>query len=113
MLRHFTVFFAILALTHATCTVGPHADAQGKAKASDPANYHEACISAIRTQVRFHSQLHSKISFDCWIQVRKEFEASLQYLLMGAYFGQDNIDLQGFADMFFEHADEERQHGIM
>lgn len=43
----------------------------------------------------------------------QEFEAALQYLLMGAHFAQDTVNLMGFADIFFEHADEERQHGIM
>merc|ERR1711974_465346 len=31
---------------------------------------------------------------------------------MGAYFGQDNINLHGFSNMFFKHADEERAHGL-
>ncbi len=76
----------------ASCSNG---DGDVKAKAGDPDNYHEACIVQLRTQIR------------------KEFEASIQYLLMGAYFAQDNVNLHGFAEMFFEHADEERQHGIM
>lgn len=44
--------------------------------------------------------------------MRKEFQASIQYLLMGSYFAQDNVNLEGFSEMFFDHADEERQHGI-
>ena len=32
--------------------------------------------------------------------------------LTGAYFGQDNVALDGFSDFFFAHADEERQHGM-
>ena len=31
---------------------------------------------------------------------------------MGAYFGQDDVNLHGLSQMFFDHADEERQHGI-
>ena len=41
-----------------------------------------------------------------------EFEASLQYMLMGVHFAQDTVNLGGFAKMFFESASEERQHGI-
>ena len=41
-----------------------------------------------------------------------EFEAALQYMLMGVHFAQDTVNLDGFAKMFFESASEERQHGI-
>ena len=36
----------------------------------------------------------------------------MQYLLMGAYFSQDNVNLDGFSAFFFGHADEEREHGL-
>jgi len=39
-----------------------------------------------------------------------EFEASLQYLLMAAQFSQDTYNLPGVAKLFWEHADEERDH---
>merc|ERR1712168_153591 len=39
-----------------------------------------------------------------------EFEASLQYLLMAAQFSQDTYNLPGVAKLFWEHADEEREH---
>jgi len=44
--------------------------------------------------------------------VKLEFSASLQYLLMGAYFGQDNINLFGFSELFYKSAGEERTHGL-
>ena len=44
--------------------------------------------------------------------MKKEFQASLQYVLMGAHFAQDNVNLDGLSDMFFAHAAEERQHGV-
>lgn len=31
---------------------------------------------------------------------------------MGAYFAQDDVNLEGFSNMFFDHADEEREHGV-
>merc|ERR1719259_839863 len=39
-----------------------------------------------------------------------EFEASLQYLLMAAQFSQDTYNLPGVAKLFWDHADEEREH---
>ena len=68
-------------------------DPRGKAKASDADNWHTGCAAALRAQVR------------------REFEASLQYLLMGAHFAQDNVNLPGVSAMFFASADEERGHG--
>ena len=50
---------------------------QQKAKANDPENYFEACATAIRNQVKV------------------EFDAAMQYLLMGAYFDQDDVNLPG------------------
>ena len=75
-MRSFTAILSALSVlvasTSASCTVGPHASAEGVAKASDAPNFHAACATALRNQVRM------------------EFEASLQYLLMGAYFSQVN-----------------------
>merc|ERR1712211_140248 len=62
------------------------------ASAQDVANYRETCIAALSKQVKM------------------ELEASLQYLLMAAQFSQDNYDLPGVAKLFWEHADEERDH---
>ena len=44
--------------------------------------------------------------------MKKEFQAALQYVLMGAHFAQDSVNLSGLSEMFFEHAAEERQHGV-
>ena len=90
MLRAFSALFLAVSI-HASCEVGPHGD---PAKATDVDNFHQTCVLALRQQVRV------------------EFQAALQYLLMGAYFGQDNVDLPGFSKMFFDHADEEREHGL-
>ena len=63
-------------------------------------------------------------------QVRIEFEASLQYILMAAHFDQvcvhhisaqrhmydcvckDSVNLPNVAKLFWTHADEERDHAI-
>ena len=58
----------------ATCSIG---NQYSKAKANDAANYFANCATAIRDQVKV------------------EFEAAMQYLLMGAYFDQDNVNLPG------------------
>merc|ERR1712198_517758 len=60
------------------------------ASAQDAANYRETCISVLSKQV--------------------EMEPSLQYLLMAAQFSQDTYNLPGVAKLFWEHADEEREH---
>jgi len=62
------------------------------ASSQDSANYRPTCIHALTKQVRM------------------EFEASLQYLLMAAHFSQDTYNLPGVAKLFWEHADEERDH---
>ena len=88
---------ALFLLVHqalASCTIGQEADARGKAKASDGYNDNEQCTQAIRNHVKM------------------EFEASLQYMMMAVHFAQDSVHLEGFAQMFFASADEERQHGI-
>ena len=66
----------------------------GKAKASDGYNDAAACTNGIRGHIKM------------------EFEASLQYMLMGIHFAQDTISLDGFAKIFFDSANEERQHGL-
>ncbi len=75
----------------ASCSIG---NPEGGAKASDGNNTVDTCTAAMRNHVKM------------------EFEAALQYMLMGAHFAQDTFGLDGFAKMFFEHADEERSHGI-
>ena len=72
--------------------ISTHPD--GFAKSGDGGNYHEACMVAIKGQIKM------------------EFQAAMQYLLMGAYFSQENVNLEGFSNFFFEHADEERGHGM-
>jgi hypothetical protein len=80
--------------TKASCSIGQESDPQGRAKASDPDNTVDACTDAIRGHIKM------------------EFEAALQYMVMGAHFAQDTVNLGGFSKMFFEHASEERAHGI-
>merc|ERR1712183_787663 len=63
------------------------------AVAKDDKNYAQGCIDVLAKQVRM------------------EFEASIQYLLMAAQFSQDTYHLPGVAGMFWKHADEEREHG--
>lgn len=86
--------FLLLEGSNGSCSIGEESDPRGKAKASDGYNDHIDCTAALRSQIKM------------------EFEAALQYMLMGAHFAQDTINLGGFSKMFFEHANEERQHGI-
>merc|ERR1712045_789442 len=65
-----------------------------KADADDTATFQDSCMRALEDQVRV------------------EFEASLQYILMAAHFDQDTVNLPNLANMFWEHADEERGHAI-
>ena len=62
--------------TLASCSIG-NQYSQNDAKANDAANYFASCATAIREQVKV------------------EFEAAMQYLLMGSYFDQDNVNLPG------------------
>lgn len=43
-------------------------------------------------------------------QINMEVDASYTYLSMAAYFSRDDVNMPGFAHMFFEHASEERSH---
>lgn len=43
-------------------------------------------------------------------QIGHEFHASLQYLAIAAYFGEEGLN--GFAKYFFKQADEERDHAL-
>uniref|UniRef100_U5ET00 Ferritin n=1 Tax=Corethrella appendiculata TaxID=1370023 RepID=U5ET00_9DIPT len=45
-------------------------------------------------------------------QIQMEFNASMTYLSLGAYFSRDTINRPGFAKFFFDAAGEEREHGI-
>ena len=93
MLRLFLALF-LLDQVLASCTIGQETDPRGKAKASDGYNDNDQCTGAIRNHVKM------------------EFEASLQYMMMAVHFAQDSVNLEGFAQTFFDSAEEERQHGI-
>lgn len=43
-------------------------------------------------------------------QIEKEITASLKYLSYGAYFSRDDVNRPGFANFFFNAANEEREH---
>ena len=74
----FVILFCNLSSSaHASCSTGNQFSSVGKAKANDASNYFTSCATAIRDQVKV------------------EFEAAMQYLLMGAYFDQDNVNLPG------------------
>ena len=88
------VFVTLLGQSFATCSIGQDSNPNGHAKASDGNNDAKACTDALRNQIKM------------------EFEASLQYMMMGIHFAQDTISLEGFSKTFFESANEERQHGI-
>jgi len=78
--------------TGATCSVNRNSETL--ATCQEDETYSEVCATAIKDHVKL------------------EFSASLQYLLMGAYFGQDNVNLFGFSNMFYKHSSEERAHGV-
>merc|ERR1712209_234814 len=82
-----SLILSTLGLTSASCSVSSSA---AKVDANDPVAYKDTCILALEKQVRI------------------EFEASLQYILMAAHFDQDTIDLPNLAAMFWAHADQER-----
>merc|ERR1711887_303719 len=63
-----------------------------KSSAIDAENYRDACADALMNQVH------------------REFNASFTYLQMAAQFSEDDYYLPGVAKMFWEHADEEREH---
>lgn len=44
-------------------------------------------------------------------QIQEEINASMRYLMMGAYFSRDTVNRPGFAKFFFASAGEEREHG--
>merc|ERR1719309_1204396 len=62
------------------------------ASAKDGKNYRESCAKLLSAQVH------------------REFNASFTYLQMAAQFSEDDYYLPGVAKMFWEHADEEREH---
>ena len=75
-------FVGFICISHesvdASCQInGNQFQPLGKAKANDAENYFDGCATAIRKQVKV------------------EFEAAMQYLLMGAYFDQDDVNLPG------------------
>lgn len=74
-----------------SCSVGNYGTA---VSSKDSECYDALCADAIKNHIKL------------------EFNAALQYLIMGAYFGQDTVNLEGFAKTFYAHADEERTHGI-
>ena len=82
-------FVGFICIAHesvdASCQInGNQFQPLGKAKANDNENYFNGCASAIRKQVKV------------------EFEAAMQYLLMGAYFDQDDVNLPGILNNLME-----------
>ena len=79
MMRAVWLGLAALALAAseagATCSVNKNSETL--ATCQEQETYSDTCAKAIKDHVKL------------------EFSASLQYLLMGAYFGQDNVNLFG------------------
>lgn len=46
-------------------------------------------------------------------QIKEEASASYKYFQMGAYFSSDQVNLPGFAELFFKAAKEERDHSAI
>merc|ERR1712126_136353 len=86
-----TITLSVLGMASASCSVSSPVV---KVDANDPVAYKDTCIVALEKQVRI------------------EFEAALQYILMAAHFDQDTVNLPNIAAMFWTHADEERTHAI-
>ena len=74
LLQHCAPLACLLGLAAASCSVS---SPDPKADADDPANYQPDCVAALERQVRI------------------EFEAALQYLLMAAHFEQVRLPLTG------------------
>merc|ERR1711874_371510 len=91
LLPSFFLLLLGLGAVSSTCSVS---SADEKADANDPANFQLSCVAALEAQVKI------------------EFQASLQYILMAAHFDQDSVNLPNLAAMFWSHADEERSHAI-
>merc|ERR1711963_258787 len=85
------ILVSFLGAAHCSCSVG---SSDSKADANDPANFQAGCVKAMEEQVKI------------------EFQASLQYILMAAHFDQDTVNLPNVANLFWTHADEERSHAI-
>merc|ERR1712133_270201 len=85
------IILSVLGMASASCSVSSPV---AKVDANDPVAYKDTCIVALEKQVRI------------------EFEAALQYILMAAHFDQDTVNLPNIAAMFWAHADEERTHAI-
>jgi len=83
--------FIFLGLVSGNCSVS---SSLPRADADDDRSYSDSCVKALEEQVRI------------------EFEASLQYILMAAHFDQDDVNLPNVAKLFWSHADEERSHAI-
>merc|ERR1711872_75797 len=81
MLNVLLLFVTVGSLVDAACDT----TSNDPASAQDSANYRPACISALSEQIKM------------------EFEASLQYLLMAAQFSQDTYNLPGVAKLFIEY----------
>merc|ERR1712013_634596 len=88
-MRSTLISACLIGWASASCSVS---SPEPKAKASDDKNYMAECITALEGQIVI------------------EFRASLQYLLMAAHFSQDTVNLPKVADLFWSHADEEREH---
>merc|ERR1711990_35430 len=86
-----SIFVFFLGGVACSCSVR---STEEKAEANDPANFKGACVAALEEQVKI------------------EFQASLQYILMAAHFDQDSVNLPNVAALFWKHADEERSHAI-
>merc|ERR1711937_715981 len=89
MLRTVVLISLMAGLVYSNCNL----ENTNPARAKDDNNYRVRCIQKLADQVRM------------------EFEASLQYLLMAAQFSQDSYNLPGVAGFFWASAEEERAHG--
>merc|ERR1711872_178564 len=86
MLNVLLLFVTVGSLVDAACDT----TSNNPASAQDSANYRPACISALSEQIKM------------------EFEASLQYMLMAAQFSQDTYNLPGVAGFFWASGRGER-----
>merc|ERR1719322_1600911 len=71
-----TIVLSVMGMASASCSVSSPV---AKVDANDPVAYKDTCIIALEKQVRI------------------EFEAALQYILMAAHFDQDTVNLPNIA----------------
>jgi len=84
------IYSATLAIVLVGCITAAH----GQRESAQDYSYNATCMDHLRAHIK------------------RELQASITYLAMGAWANQYNVQRPGLAKMFFESASEEREHGL-